>query len=490
MVGDISLLERWLKKRPKGAPDNVGTLKIGTVVGEWRVEVFIGAGLTAEVYRVTNIRMRCEGALKLLVDESRGLKQRFVDEADAMRYLALASLPRFLDSGEYGGSLYYVMEYLEPVEVFDCSRAAAKWMMKVALAVNSLHCAGYIHRDLKPGNIMRRRNGEVVIIDLGLIKKCGLGGAGVIVRQNRSMSIVDGRPVGVGTLDYAAPEQLLKGEASIQSDIFALGKLLKFYCNGRVPRNLRMTFRRATCDAPSDRFPTAKAFASSIRHRHRFAIVVFAVIAAIGAAAALYPVWKPMLVDYLRPILNPPEKVLGAISQKKDENDVDYFNRIKPLAEQGNVEAEIALAEAYFYGRGVAEDRQEAIKWYTKAAEAGDPSAQASLGLCMFRGWGCAKDHSVAAKWYAMAAEAGNLSAMNGLAYCHLHGFGVEKDVLAGFHWALKAAERGHHPSQTLVAECYLDGIGVEKNIERAETWLYRAARLGNKRAQMLLRNR
>jgi hypothetical protein len=363
-------------------------------------------------------------------------------------------------------------------------------MIKVALAVHSLHCAGYIHRDLKPGNIMRRRNGEVVIIDLGLIKKCGIGGAGAIVHQNRTISIVDGRPVGVGTLDYAAPEQLLKGEYGIQSDIFALGKLLKFYCNGRVPRNLRMTFRRATRDAPSDRFPTAKAFASSIRHRHRFTIIVYAIVAAVVATAGLYPVWKPPLADYLRPLLNPPEKVLGAISQKENENDVDYFNRVKPLAENGNVEAEIALAEAYFYGRGVVEDRQEAIKWYTKAAEAGDPSAQASLGLCAFRGWGCAKDCFAAMKWFTKAAEAGNLSAMNGLAYCYLHGFGVEKDVPAGFNWALKAAERGHHPSQTMVAECYLDGIGVEKNIERAETWLYRAARLGNKRAQMLLRTR
>ena len=215
-----------------------------------------------------------------------------------------------------------------------------------------------------------------------------------------------------------------------------------------------MTFRRATRDAPSDRFPSAKAFASSIRHRYRSTIIFSAVIAAIVITAGLYPVWKPPLADYLRPLLNPPEKVLGVISQKENENDVDYFNRIKPLAENGNVEAEIALAEAYFYGRGVVEDRQEAIKWYTKAAEAGD------------------------------------LSAMNGLAYSYLHGFGVEKDPFAGFNWALKAAERGHHPSQTMVAECYLDGIGVEKNIERAETWLYRAARLGNKRAQMLLRTR
>jgi TPR repeat protein len=486
-------VERWLERRPaelESSSGAVGRLRPGAVVGEWKIMVFLGAGLSAEVYRVTNVRMSCEGALKLLVNEANGLKERFVEEADAMRYLHLPSLPRFLGSGAHDGALYYVMEYLEPVEACASPREAARLMREIAAAVHALHGAGYIHRDLKPGNVMRRRNGEVVLIDLGLVKKRGQGVVDPVVRHGAICSIVDGRPVGVGTPGYAAPEQLYNGEASVQSDVFALGKLLKYYCGDRLPRNLRTTFRRATRHLPSDRFPTAKAFAASIRRRHRFAVCACALACALAAAAVAYPVWKPVLAETARRVLDPPEKVLGRLSQKENENDADYFWRIGPLAAAGDVEAQIALAEAYFYGRGTAVDRAEAVVWFRKAAEAGDPGAQASLGLCAFRGWGCEKDFSVAVKWYEKAAAAGNLGAMNDLAFCFLNGFGVAKNPAAGFEWAMKAAERGHHPSQTMVAECYLDGIGVEKSVERAETWLYRAARLGNKRARTLLRTR
>lgn len=491
MISNCDLLESWLNRRPvPPVTGETGRLARGTVVGEWRVEVFLGSGLSAEVYRVTNVRMKCEGALKLLVDETRGLKERFIDEADAMRYLALPSLPRFLGSGEHDGVPYYVMEYLHPVEERMSGESFSRLMIKIADAVHELHEAGYIHRDLKPGNIMRRANGDVVLIDLGLLKKKGIGVTDPVVRHGKSISIIDGRPVGVGTLDYAAPEQLLKGEFSVASDVFSLGKILQHFYGGRVPRKLRYAVRRATRDAPGDRFPSAKAFAAAIRRRHYPAFFATSVLCGFFVLAGTYPLWKQTVADFVRPWTVPQENVLGKLVPRADENDADYFRRIKPLAEKGNVEAEISLAEAYFYGRGTPTNRPEAVRWYTKAANAGDPSAQASLGLCAFHGWGCGKDRRIAVEWYLKAAKAGNPGAMNDLAYCYLHGFGTEKDVSKGFDWAMKAAERGHHPSQTMVAECYLDGIGVEKNVERAETWLYRAARLGNKRAQMLLRTR
>ena len=75
----------------------------GTVVGEWRVEVFLGAGLSAEVYRVRNARFAYEGALKLLVNSSGNLAARFAAEADAIRFLSLPILPRFFGSGTYDG---------------------------------------------------------------------------------------------------------------------------------------------------------------------------------------------------------------------------------------------------------------------------------------------------------------------------------------------------------------------------------------------------
>ena len=167
--GGLSV-EGWLTTQSFGAGSR-GLLRRGSVVGEWRVVAYLGSGLSAEVYRVTNIRFGQEGALKLLVDASRGLRERFIAEANAIRFLTLKALPRFMGSGEWNGTPYYVMEYLQPLPEPMPRRDVAGFMNKVAKAVQMLHEAGFIHRDLKPGNILTRTNGEPVLIDLGLIKR-------------------------------------------------------------------------------------------------------------------------------------------------------------------------------------------------------------------------------------------------------------------------------------------------------------------------------
>ena len=178
---DTAAVERWLSSRQADAsPD--AKLAPGEVVGGWRVQAFLGAGLSAEVYRVTNVRFGQEGALKLLVDGTRGLRERFLTEADAIRFLSMRALPRYMDSGELGGMPFYVMEYLRPLPEQMPRGDVPRFMIRVAKAVQALHEAGYIHRDLKPGNVMRRAGGEPVLIDLGLIKKRGIGVADSIVR--------------------------------------------------------------------------------------------------------------------------------------------------------------------------------------------------------------------------------------------------------------------------------------------------------------------
>ena len=490
----VAAVESWLNsRRPETAVR--GRLGIGTVVDGWRVSAFLGAGLSAEVYRVTNARLGGEGALKLLTDGSRGLKARFLAEADAIRFLSLDALPRFLGSGEWGGTPYYVMEYLQPLPDPMPRRDVPRFMFRVAKAVHALHEAGFVHRDLKPGNVLRRKNGEPVLIDLGLIKRRGTGVHDPVVRFGRTISIIDGKPVGVGTLDYAAPEQLLKGEASVQSDVFALGKMLKSFFGDSVPLNLKKTVRRATREQPSDRFASAKAFASSIKHRNRPLFLLGFVAALAVAAVAAFPHVKAPLSKFVnRHVVNrhvkDPVTEKESLAKKGGESDMAYFARIVPIAERGDVEAQISVAEAYFYGRGTATNREEAVRWYARAAESGEPAAQASLGLCALRGYGCETDPQRAVELFSLAAEQGHLSAMTDLAYCLLHGIGVECDEEEGFRWAMTAAERGHPPAQTMVGECYLDGRGVDPDVARGETWLYRAARQNNKRAQNLLRTR
>ena len=440
------------------------------------------------MYRVRNVRYGQEGALKLLTDGSRGLRERFLTEADALRFLSLVALPRFMGAGEYAGDPYYVMEYLQPLPEPMPRRQVPRFMNRVAKAVQMLHESGYIHRDLKIGNILMRRNGEPVLIDLGLIKRRGTGVTDPIVRFGRQISIIDGKPVGVGTLDYAAPEQLLKGESSVQSDIFALGKILRALYGGRPPANLKSVIRHATRELPGDRFRSANDFAAAIRHRNRPFLVLTAVLAAIGLAALAYPLYRPWLVATAERFVREQEPAAEELVVKTPgESEADYVRRLTRMATGGRTEAQIALAEAHFYGLGTPTNRMEAVKWYRLAARAGEASAQASLGLCLLHGWGCEKSAVEAVSWYLAAAEQGDLAAMSDLAFCLLHGRGAAKDAAAGFAWALKAAERGHAPAQTLVGECYLTGRGTDKDPARAQAWLFRAMRKGNGRAKMLL---
>lgn len=450
---DALTLEGWLsRRRPDDPPDC--RLQRGEVVDDWRVEAFLGKGLSAEVYRVVGVSSGREGALKLLTDSSRGLGERFRAEADMLRRLPLRPLPRYLGGGELDGTPYYVMEHLHPLPAEMPRAEVSAFMVAVARSVHDLHDAGYIHRDLKPGNIMLRRNGEPVLIDLGLAKRHDAGVIDPVVRHGRSISIIDGRPVGVGTLDFAAPEQLLKAEASVQSDVFSLGKIMLSLYGGRPPRNLRPIIRRATREQPDDRYGSARDFAAAIRHRYR-ARWALAVLLLAAAAAAAFAWWRQSRVPAPLPPPPAPPRAPAApsVDQLPDEPDGDYFRRMRELAERG------------------------------------EAAAMFKTGLLLFHGTGCVVDRPSAFRWYLRAAELGNIAAMNDLAYCLINGFGIPANPKEGFAWALRAAEKGHSPSQVMVGECYMSGTGVNIDLQKALAWLRRAAMQGNNRARLLLRS-
>ena len=140
--------------------------------------------------------------------------------------------------------------------------------------------------------------------------------------------------------------------------------------------------------------------------------------------------------------------VLGADFQKglDASKNGDYATALKewrPLAEQGDANAQSNLGWMYDNGFGVLEDDIEAVKWYRLAAEQGEASAQFYLGWMYAYGLGVLEDDKKAVKWYRLAAEQGEASAQFYLGVAYAVGEGVLKDDEDAAKWFRLAAEQG-----------------------------------------------
>ncbi len=156
-------------------------------------------------------------------------------------------------------------------------------------------------------------------------------------------------------------------------------------------------------------------------------------------------------------------------------------------AEQGNVDAQHKLGDCYFYGKGVVEDDNEAVRWYRKAAEQGHAVAQCSLGDCCYYGRGVTKDDSEAVSWYRRAAEQGCAAAQCRLGDCYANGEGVEKDNREATEWYRKSAKQKNADAQYQLGNCYHYGKGVVKDDVEAVSWYRKAAEQWHAAAQCCL---
>ena len=127
--------------------------------------------------------------------------------------------------------------------------------------------------------------------------------------------------------------------------------------------------------------------------------------------------------------------------QKKDY--ATALNEWRPLAAQGDADAQSALGEMYYLGKGVPQDYKQAAKWHRLAAEQGNAGGQYSLGWLYENGNGVPQDYEQAAKWYRLAAEQGNADAQFNLATLYGNGTGVIKDDVYSHMWFNIAAISG-----------------------------------------------
>lgn len=145
----------------------------------------------------------------------------------------------------------------------------------------------------------------------------------------------------------------------------------------------------------------------------------------------------------------------------------------RPLAEQGNAEAQNMLGYMYRYGQGVTQDFELARQWYRRAADRGNAMAQNNLGALYRQGLGVPQDYQEAFRWFLRAAEQGDGGAQNHVGLMYYKGEGVEKDLVQAYMWAYLAAQQGVDPSieaLDFLAED-MTPAQIQQAIDRAGKW-------------------
>jgi eukaryotic-like serine/threonine-protein kinase len=206
----------------------------GTVLGaRYQILRVLGEGGMGAVYQARDQELDRMIALKVIRPELAGnpaILQRFKQELILARHVTHKNVVRIFDLGESDGIKFITMEFVDGEDLRTLLKRQGKFSPKDAVhvieqvcrALDAAHAEGVIHRDLKPQNIMRDKQGRIVVMDFGLARS--LEGEGMT--QTGAL---------VGTMEYMSPEQAVGGELDQRSDLFALGLIFYELLTGKVP---------------------------------------------------------------------------------------------------------------------------------------------------------------------------------------------------------------------------------------------------------------
>lgn len=210
----------------------------GFVLGPYRVLDQIGQGGMGTVFLGEHINFKRKVAIKVLSREqaeSTEAVERFQREARASAALCHPNIMRVHHAGFENGAYFMVMEYIDgmtleelvdrkgPLPVEEAVRVAAQ----AAAGLQHAHEKGFVHRDVKPENLMLTRTGVLKILDMGLTKS--------VNRAEDNLTGLLNSGAILGTLDYLSPEQALQATIDPRADLYSLGATLFTLLTGLSP---------------------------------------------------------------------------------------------------------------------------------------------------------------------------------------------------------------------------------------------------------------
>jgi serine/threonine-protein kinase len=266
--------------------------EIGTTLGgRYRLVELIGQGGMATIFRATDLQLGRDVAVKLLRTEylrDPDFSSRFRSEARAAASLSHPNIVGVHDYGEDPSGPYIVMELVDGEDLATVLRAngplpprqAARVAAAVARALAAAHAKGIVHRDVKPGNVLIGRDGQVKVADFGIARAVA-----------ESALTLPG--TALGSVHYFSPEQARGEPTTAASDIFSLGIVLFEALTGQrpwegdsaagvaiarlsgptpdprlarpsVPQELADIDRRALALQPGERWSSAASFADAL----------------------------------------------------------------------------------------------------------------------------------------------------------------------------------------------------------------------------------
>ncbi len=211
----------------------------GFMLGTYKLLEPIGKGGMGTVFLAEHTSLKRKVAVKVLpVDKARDklTLERFNREARAAAALDHSNIVRLHDISQGNGVHFIVMEYIEGNDLQGLMAKtgplhfaqAAHYVAMAAAGLQHAHEKGFVHRDIKPGNLMLTKDGTIKILDMGLARSF------TDENDNLTAQLGDASDV-AGTADYISPEQAMQGKVDERSDIYSLGATLFALVTGHPP---------------------------------------------------------------------------------------------------------------------------------------------------------------------------------------------------------------------------------------------------------------